>query len=208
MGTTKENFASQSLILLRADTISSFDDGTNEANIVNVMYDDFAQDILSRHPWSFATKKIQLSRGSETPVNEYKYAYVIPNTVLRVLAMYNTDQEGARPCRDYIIQQTTEGRRLLTNEEKVYIDAIFYVAESEWPAYFIHFGIYAFAAHIATPVTDDEDMEAKFHSLAWGNANESERGGKFAVARVIDDQQYQAEDLMQENEMIAARFSF
>ena len=56
MASSDVDIASQALGLLRANTISSFDDGSNEADIAKLYYPDFAQDILTRYPWNFALK--------------------------------------------------------------------------------------------------------------------------------------------------------
>jgi len=199
------DIASQGLGLLRADTIGSFDDGTNEADISKLYYPDFAQDILTRYPWSFATKKRMLS-GTDSPLNEYKYAHIIPAECLRVWAVYNSGAVGAKPINSFDIAAPNGGREVHSNNEKIWMEYTVYTAESNWPGYFTHFAIHAYAALVAGPVTDDDDLTTKMHRLAWGTPDQGEKGGKFAVATGIDAQQKPPEQVL-DSPFIDARFS-
>ncbi len=206
MTTTKFDICSQSLSLLRADTVSSFDDGTNEADICATHYDDFVQDILTRYQWSFCTIKRRLNRDEQTPVNEYSYAYVVPAACLKIWNVFDSSNVGALPIDGYDIQTLDTGRRILTNSESVYIEYTFYLDEGSWPAYFKHFAVHAFAALIAMPVTDQPDIADRWHQKAWGLPSENEQGGKFAVAKLIDAQQKPPE-VIYNSPLAQARFS-
>ena len=203
--TTNIDICSQALSLLRANTISSFDDGSNEANICETHYTDFAEDILTRYPWSFATKKAQLNQDATAPVNEYRYAYILPGECLRLWAIYDSDEVGAKPVANYDVQTIDGGRRVLCDYPALYADYTVYTDEANWPAYFKQFAQYALAALLAMPVTDQPDIADYYHKLAWGNANENETGGKFGVAKSIDSQQKPPE-MITSSPLIEARF--
>ena len=205
MASSDIDIASQGLGLLRANTISSFDDGTNEADIAKLYYSDFAQDLLTRYPWSFALKKRKLNQ-TESPVNEYRYAHIVPAECLRIWAVYNSGQVGAVPINDFDIQTIDGGRVILSNNPDIWADYTVYTAETNWPGYFTHFAIHAFAALVALPVTDDERLAQQMHTLAWGNPSDGERGGKFSVATGIDGQQKPPEEIVN-SPFIEARFS-
>jgi len=199
------DIASQAFGLLRANTISSFNEGTNEADIGKLYYSDFAQDILTRHPWSFATKKRQLNQGA-TPLNEWKYSHIVPAETLRVWAAYSGTGSASHITNHYDIQ-TVDGRRLImSNHENIVLEYTVYTDEANWPGYFSHFAIHAFAALTALPITDDDALAQQMHRLAWGNPSEGEKGGKFSVATGIDAQQKPPETI-QHSPFIDARFS-
>jgi hypothetical protein len=206
MADSREDIASQALGLLRAASVSDFDEGTNEADICSLFYADWVLDVLTRYPWSFCTKKRLLNRDSTAPVNEFTYSYILPAEALRVWAIYNSADVGAKPTANYDIQGPEGQRRVFTNETTVYAEYTIYAAEENWPGYFIHFAIHAFAALIAKPVTDQDDIQSKYQALAWGAGNENEQGGKFGVACKIDAMQKPGENI-QSSPLIEARFS-
>lgn len=199
------DIASQSLGLLRANTIASFNDGTNEADITKLYYTDFVQDILTRYPWSFVTKK-RLLNQTDAPLNEWRYAHILPSESLRLWALYPSSNVGARAINDYDIQAPSGGRRVFSNNATLYGEYTVYADESNWPGYFTHFAIHAFAALIALPVTDDDALAQQMHRLAWGTPEQGEKGGKFAVATGIDGQQKPHDEILQ-SPFIDARFS-
>jgi hypothetical protein len=206
MADSREDIASQALGLLRADSVSSFDEGTNEADICSLFYDDWVLDILTRYPWSFCTKKRRLNQDSTAPVNEYQYSYIVPGECLRLWAIYDTDSVGAKPTTYYDIQGPDGQRRVFTDAAQVWAEYTIYPSEAFWPGYFIHFAIHSLAALIAMPVTDQPDIANRYQVLAWGQPNENEQGGKFGVACKIDAMQKPGETILS-NPLVEARFS-
>lgn len=205
MASSDIDIASQALGLLRANTISSFDEGTNEADIAKLYYEDFAQDILTRHPWSFATKKRRINQTT-APLNEWRYAHIVPAEALRIWAVYNSGQVGATPVNHYDIQAPDGKRVIMSNNPDLWLEYTVYTDETNWPGYFTHFAIYAFAALIALPVTDDDSLAQQMYQQAWGTPSDGEKGGKFSVAAGTDSQQKPAEIIYQ-SPFIDARFS-
>ena len=61
-GDTAVSICADALILLGASPISSFNDGTDEANTCDRLYSDTRDMTLSMYPWSFAYKKVKLAR--------------------------------------------------------------------------------------------------------------------------------------------------
>lgn len=186
MGTTSIRLASQALGLVRERAISSFSDGTNQAEIMQLYYTDFAEDVLTRYPWSFATKKRRFNQDSEPPLNEYRYSHIVPAEALRIWTVFESNHVGAPPLNEYDIQSVNGQRRIYSNYQDLYVDYTVYTDESNWTASFINFAMYALAAHIAIPVTDDDALAARMQTIAYGSPAENEKGGKFSVAVTID----------------------
>lgn len=205
MSQTKFSIASQALIQLRAQPVSSFEEGTNEADIMAQSYDNFARTALAMHPWSFARRREQILRDSATQPG-WRYLYAIPATALRVFAVYNSSSYNAPPIRDFEIVSNDTGQYVACNEELVVILFTSYVPEAVWPSWFVDFFIYALAAHVAIPVTDDERLAALMKQIAYGNPSDNGDGGKFMMAATISDQQSPPQ-MYNENEIIQARFS-
>lgn len=171
--------------MLGAKPISSFTEGTDEANVADRLYRDIKNQLLMVYPWSFSFKKIQLSRLITTPVNEYKYEYQLPGDRLgpprQVFVSTETYQ---RPIQAYRIM----GDKLLTNEETIYVDYQYAVQEFEMPVYFVQLLKYMLAWHFAQPITDQTDKAQYWQGVAVGGAADNGRGGYMRVAMSIDGQ--------------------
>lgn len=206
MADSREDIVSQGYGLLRADSVADFDEGTNEADIAALFYGDFVLDILTRYPWSFATKKRRLNQDSTAPVNEFQYSHIIPGEALRIWSVYDSDAVGAVPIKQFDIAYADGGRRIYSNCAELWADYTIYASEAIWPGYFVHFAIHAWAALTAMSITDQPDIAQKYQGLAWGAGNENELGGKYGVACKIDAMQKPGENI-QSSPLIEARFS-
>ena len=70
---------SDALLLLGAKPISSFNEGTDAANVCDRIYPTLRDSTMQAYPWSFTFKKVQLARTINTPVNQYRYEYQLPS---------------------------------------------------------------------------------------------------------------------------------
>lgn len=201
-GDTSLSICSDALLMLGAKAISSFNEGTDEANIADRLYPDIKNQALMVYPWSFSFKKTQLARLVTTPVSEYKYEYALPGDRLgsprKVFASSSTYQS---PIQSYTIM----GDKLLTNEEAIYIDYQYAVSEFEMPVYFVQMLKYMLAWHFAIPITDQSDKAQYWQSVAIGSAAENGRGGYMRVAMNIDGQN-QPVSYIDDYSLIAVRY--
>ncbi len=198
--------ASQALLLLRANTIASFSEDSNEAEICNVMYQSHMQHLLSIYPWTFATKKRQLTQDSTAPINEYTYSHIIPAEALLIWALFDTDNVGAPPVNDYDIYGTETARRVFSNYSTLYADYVFYPNEAAWPYYFVEFAVNSLASVLAIPVTGNADLAAYYEEKAYGTRNSNRKGGLFGVAAAMDSKQKRNEYIVS-SPITEARFS-
>lgn len=204
--TTNIEIASQAMLLLRANTISSFNDDTNEAQILNTLYDDFVEGILSIYPWTFATKKRQLNQDSTAPIGEYTYSHIIPAECKLLWALFSNNNVGSVPVNDYDIYGVEGGRRVYSNYSALYADYTVYTDENNWPPYFKQFAIHALAAHTAVAITGDAKLAEYFDKLAYGSATSNRKGGLFGQAVATDAKQKRNEYVVS-SPVTEARFS-
>jgi len=184
-GDTDIKICSDALLMLGANPISSFTEGTDEANTCDRLYPDIKIKTMATYPWSFSFKKVQLSRLITTPANEYKYEYQLPSDIIgRPRAVYDTDSTYAQPRRDYTIQ----GSKILTNYEKVYVDYQYNVPEYALPHFFVQLLKYQMAWHLAIPITDQLDRSDYWRVITQGTPGENGRGGYMRTAMTIDGQ--------------------
>lgn len=201
-GDTGVSICSDALILLGAKPISSFNDGTDEANTCDRLYSDVRDTVLSLYPWSFAYKKIKLARLVTTPNSEWKYEYQMPGDRLgNPRALFETSSLYARPVKEWDIQ----GDKILTNYEEVYVDYPYQTPEYAMPKYFVQLLKYYMAWHLALPITEQESKSAYWQGVAVGGPAENGRGGFFRQASNVDGQG-QPPQVIEDYALIAARF--
>lgn len=202
--TNKEEIANRALQKLGAGSLASFDDETARADLVKSIYTSVIQGLLTKGNWHFATKKQQFTRIDENPVNEWQYSYAIPTDLLKLRALYNSDQIAIVSVNDYEI---FEQRRIYTNETTLYGDYITYVDESYWPYYFVEFVISALAAELAYPLTRSETTMALYKEEAYGSPSENGMGGLYAEA-AKQDSSMNPPEMLRLNYLTDVRFSY
>jgi hypothetical protein len=183
---SRESIASQALSLLGANTISSFDEGTNEANIINDHYDQFIRNMFSLYPWSFATKKVTLEQYATDPLNEYKFQYVRPDQALYIFKIFDSISYYADTIVDFDI---LEDLILCNYDNPVVAQYSVYKEENLWPGYFAEFAVNALAATIAIPVTHNAELASLYDTKAFGDQRSVRKGGLFARAVGADSRQ-------------------
>lgn len=204
--TTSVSIASQSLSLIRANTINSFSEESNEAEICNQLYSPHVNYLLSIFPWTFATKKRQLVQDTTAPVNEYTYSHIIPSEALLIWALFNGSAVGVSPVQDYDIYGTDTARRIFSNYESLYADYTFYPNEAQWPSYFTQLVAVSFASVIAIPVAGNADLARYYEEQANGGASANYKGGLFGIATGTESKQKRNEMIIS-SPFTSARFS-
>lgn len=188
--------------MLGANPITSFNEGTDSANICDRLYPDVRDQALTIYPWSFSFKKIKLSRLITTPTTEYKYEYQLPgDRISPPRRVFASASPGAPTVNTYRIQQD----KLLTDLEEVWIDYQYSVGEYEMPVYFVQMLKYLMAWHLALPITDQSDKAQYWQSVAVGTPGENGRGGYMRTAMQVDSQG-QPVSVIEDYSLIASRY--
>ncbi len=184
-GDTSVSICSDALLLLGARPISSFNEGTDASNVCDRIYPGVKLSTLQAYTWAFSFKKQTLAKTINTPINTYKYEYVLPSDRLGTIRRaYSSGAAGGVPFTDWEIQ----GDKVLSSVESMAIDYQFEVAESAMPVYFVQLLRYMMAWHLSEPITDQITKTQYWQGVSVGSPSENNRGGYFRTAAAIDGQ--------------------
>ena len=170
---TNIGICSNALLKIGAEGITSFEDGTAEAEIAYSLYPLLRDGLLSAYPWSFAKAQKTLPRLANVPAADYQYAYLLPNDFLRVIS-------AGSGSRGRGIEYRILENRLHTDAPDVTISYIFRPHESAFPAFFCEALIARLAAEFCLPLTESTSRAELLGKLAED---------AIAKARLTDAQQ-------------------
>lgn len=153
MATSALTIASNALILLGDQPISSFKDGDAGALIAAHLYDATYQSMLTETLWHFATRTALLAKLSAKPDNGYLSKFQIPQDCLYVV---KTDTHTR-----YEIYE----REIYTNTTSLKIEYIYKVDEVNLPVYFAKALEYNLASLFAIPLTGNVSRAEFYRKL-------------------------------------------
>ena len=157
------DIASNALILIGDNPISSFTEPGAGATAAANLYPDTYKQLLSEHPWTFALKEQKLNQLSQAPdpLTNWKYAYQNPTDLIRYWAVM--------PHSNYAMV----GSLTYSNQTELLARYVYAVAESQLPPHFQKALEYKLAADFALLVTEDVNKSQVFeqkYRVAIGQA--------------------------------------
>lgn len=173
MATSQIDLCSRALVKIGAGSISSFEDGTVEAEVAASLYSVVRDSLLSIHPWNFATAYASPPRLAATPVAEFSSAFLLPSDCLRVISAGTGSR--ARGLTYKIV-----GRELHTDANEIVICYVRRPAETDFPPFFDATLITHLAAEFCIPLTEST---SRWEGLRRAASSELQQ------ARLIDAQE-------------------
>lgn len=173
MALSSIELCSSALVKLGADGISSFEDGSAEARVASLLYPLARDALLSTHPWSFATRQVELARLAAEPTATFNCAYQLPNDLLKAISAGS----GARGSG--LVFQITN-RQLHTNAHSAVLTYVFRPSEGDFPAHFNAALVARLAAEFCLPLTENSSRAERLSRLAEA---------ELKVAKLVDSQQ-------------------
>lgn len=166
---TNIQIASNALVLVGDNAITSFDDPGAGAEVATAIYSETYRELLAEHPWTFALKEQLLNQLSQTPddLTGFDKAYQIPGEVIRLWAIFPQSQ------------YTIVGNLIYSNENELLARYTYKVAETSLPPHFVKVLEYKLASDFAVSVTD---------SASKAELYEVKHRKMLAMARTIDSQ--------------------
>lgn len=149
----------RALLKIGASPITSFQDGTAEAELAAALYAPTRDALMAAHGWSFATRQAALARLAAAPPADFAHAFALPDDFLRALSL---GTGGRGRGLNYRIQ----GSALLADSEDVTLTYVARVMEGSFPAFFDAALIARLAAEFCVPLTENTSRADSLQKLA------------------------------------------
>lgn len=154
-----------------------------EAQLPPDIYDRVAADLLSRYPWSFATKTAELTAVvGEAPELRYTTLFALPEDMCGgPRAVFDSDTVR-RQFRDYWV----DGGRLATSAQRVFVRYTHFGSSAAWPSYFKRLVEAAARAEAVGQALGQQERFEALSVVAFGSAEQKGRGGLYGQALEAD----------------------
>lgn len=184
--------ANRALQKIGASRITSFDEGSKNADEVKACYEILRRAELRSNFWIFAIKRVALAASSTSPISGRTYAYPLPGDYLRMAPL----DPGYSDARDDFL---FEGRDLLTDQSgPLYIR---YVSDVQDAAQFDSMFADALSMRIAMELAEPLTQSATKQETC-------ETAYSFFIAQARKVNAIEAGPIAPEiDEMVAVRFS-
>lgn len=166
---TKIGLLSKALILCGEKPLNSLTDDRYGATVGSNLFEQLYEAELQSNRWRFAMAKKALSRLTDVPLNEWRYAYQLPVTMLLPIGVF--------PSTPYEIYAD----RLYTNQTSVELDHMFKPDVSDCPAYFTLLMTYALYRDMVGPITESVakmGVASQLYTLQRGRAQFADAQGR------------------------------
>lgn len=152
MALSKFDICNQALVLVGANTITSFSQNTTESIVANQLYETTVEDLLTKCRWRFASKQVQLSKNATNPDARYESSYALPSDALILHTVTVSDS---------VINYDRYQQNIFTNtstSDTVIADYTFQPSESIFPPYFAKVLVFELASLFAGAIARNDQL--------------------------------------------------
>ena len=161
---SKTEIANVALVLIGGTRITSFTDGSKNANTINDIYEDLRRHLLA-FPWNFAATRVQLAQLTNDPAFEFEHAYALPADWLYTVSVH--DNDAGISSIFFKEEQQDSQNVLLSSEEQVFLR---YTRDEEdvnlWSPNFRRAMSTALARDLAIPIANSNTLQARMEIRA------------------------------------------
>lgn len=161
---SKVDIANDALRIIGATRITSFSDGTKNANVLVDIYDDTRQELL-QFPWNFSTSRVKLAQLTAVPAFGFDHAYALPSDWVYTVSVHNNDRGiGTIFYRE---ENLDDQNVLVSDADNVYLRYTFNLEDpNRMSAKFRKALIAALARDMAIAITNSNTLEEKMEVRA------------------------------------------
>ena len=173
MSDGKFDICSKALVLVGANTITSFSESTTESKVANQLYESTLENLLTRTRWRFAAKQAQLSRNASAPTARWSAKYAVPSGTLLIHTVTVNDNviEFDRYESDILCDASSS--------DTVVADYTFQPSEANFPPYFKQALVFELASLFAGAIARNDTLSTLYQNRAIA---------QMAIARAQDSQ--------------------
>lgn len=154
MAITSIDLCSKALLLIGANAIQSFDDGSRESDVCSSIYELVRDTLIANRLWGFTLEQRNLARINETPLRDWKYSYALPAEILRIKKVSNS--------KDFEIVRG----KLYSNSPSLSVDCQVAIDAAEMPPYFQAALISELASKLSVSLLGDASKYNLFSAMA------------------------------------------
>jgi hypothetical protein len=130
MAVSEIDIVNGALLHAGLDPIASLDDDSKAARTAKILYPGARDAMLRMHQWNFAKKRVTLAQDTNLPASGFDFQYILP-------ADYVMMGKGDDAHRDWSIERTDNGMRLLTNATSIVISYYALITDpNQWDTLF------------------------------------------------------------------------
>ena len=173
MADSKFDICNKAMVLVGANTISSFTQNTTESKVASQLYEATLENLITRCRWRFASKQSQLSKNTTNPDARYESSYALPNDALVIHTVTVADD---------VIKYDRYGQNLFTDttsSDIVIADYTFQPSESDFPPYFKQTLVFELASLFAGAIARNDQLSELYHKRSIA---------QLAIAKGLDAQ--------------------
>lgn len=160
MALSAVQICNMALLRCGAQTISSLDATSREAELSKIFYEVCRDRLLRTHEWKFAKKRVALAQLSATVPTNWTYAYALPVDNVRVCRMVLQGDRNPRwnsqIAWEYAVIDGT--RAVLCDEEELEVEYIAAVDETYFDNLFCSALAWLLVTELATPLMGKPDL--------------------------------------------------
>jgi len=173
MSDSKFDICSKALVLVGANTITSFSENTTESKVANQLYESTLENMLTRSRWRFASKQSQLSRHADAPTARWSAKYpVASGTLLMHTVTVNDNVIEFDRYEDNVLCDAS-------TSDVVVADYTFQPSEANFPPYFKQALVFELASLFAGAIARNDGLSNLYQNRAIA---------QLAIARSQDSQ--------------------
>lgn len=150
--TTAVSICSNALLMLGKSPISDFSENTDRARYCSNLYPMVRDQLLRKHFWNCALKRVLLSPLTAKPAFGYTNQFQLPGDFLRVY-------EVGYPPNKFITDFQIENRMILASVDALPLRYVWRNEnEDNWDASLVHVATVMMAAVLAYPITQSTSL--------------------------------------------------
>lgn len=162
---SETDVVNKALRLIGQSPITSLDDGSDVANVVDDIYTEVRDDLLRSHPWNFATKRVQLARSATDPAFEFDHAYVLPADWIRTISVHDNDAGHGTVL--FRMEQVNGQRVFVSSSDAIYLRYVARVTDPNlMSADFRRALAVSLARDLAVPIASSNTLQQTYEASA------------------------------------------